>query len=231
METQNPIHTQGDRNITYKVDNNDDCQGYYIKNDSQIGLVVISEWWGLNKSICTTADNLSKLLGCQVVVPDIYRGKVAVDREHAGHLMNGLDFSKAVNDIIGGIRYLRENGCKKVAVTGFCMGGALTLATASVSKELDMALPFYGIPDQSYFPVENISCPVYMQVGLNDDLKGFSDPEYCELIKSKAEKAGVKFELIKWEGAQHAFMNQDSERLNPEVAEKATNTLLSIIKA
>lgn len=34
--------------------------------------------------------------GFRALVPDLYRGKVAIDNENAGHLMNGLDWQGAV---------------------------------------------------------------------------------------------------------------------------------------
>ena len=224
-----PIFESGIRNVTYKVEGAEDCQGYYIKSDSEIGLVVISEWWGLNKSICTTSEILSKH-GFHTIVPDIYRGKNAIDREHAGHLFGDLNFQGAVNDIVGALRYLKQVGCKKIIVTGFCMGGALTLATASSNNEMDLAIPFYGVPDQKYFPVENIKCKVQMHVGSLDDLKGFSDPEHVKQIEEKAKSSGVSFETIVWEGAKHAFMNQDSEKYCKETCTNATAKMIEFIK-
>ena len=225
-----PIYIKGEKNVTFKVEDNSDGQGYYIGNESKIGLVVISEWWGHNKSINTTGENIAKH-GFQVIVPDIYRGETAVDREHAGHLMNGLDFKKAVQDIVGCIRFLKSNGCDKVAITGFCMGGALTIATAASNDEMFSILPYYGIPDQSYFPVKNIKCPVLFQSGTKDALIGFSDPEKAKLTQNEALSAGVKYELKIWEGADHAFMNQDSEKFHKEVSVQSLDYAIEWIKS
>ena len=49
-----------------------------------------------------------------VVVPDFYRGKVTSDYEEAGHLMSGLDWSGALQDIAGAAKFLKSKGCKKV---------------------------------------------------------------------------------------------------------------------
>lgn len=215
-----PIFTKGETNVTFPVEGNTDGHGYYIANNSKAGLVVISEWWGHNKSINTTAETFHSK-GFQVIVPDIYRGETAIDREHAGHLMNGLDFKKAVQDIIGCIKYLKLKGCVKVGVTGFCMGGALTLATAASTTELSAALPYYGVPDQSFFPVTNIKCPVLLQIGRLDDLAGFSDEETGRKVCEIAVSNGVDFELKLWENAKHAFMNQDSEKFNKEVSKES----------
>ena len=56
---------------------------------------MIHEWWGLNKSICQTADifggkNLS------VFIPDLYRSQTAKNEEMAGHKMNELDWKGAL---------------------------------------------------------------------------------------------------------------------------------------
>jgi carboxymethylenebutenolidase len=52
------------------------------------------------------------------IVPDLYRGQVATDHEHAGHLFNDLDWPGAVQDIQGAISYLKSRGVEKIAVTG-----------------------------------------------------------------------------------------------------------------
>lgn len=223
-----PIVEPGIRNVKYPVEGNDDCEGYYNECNSKMGIVVVSEWWGLNKSICTTSDIISGY-GYQTLVPDIYRGKTAVDHEDAGHLMNGLNFQSAVNDILGAVSFLRKKGCAKVFLTGFCMGGALTLATCSSSDQIDLAIPFYGVPSQEYFPIEKTKCKVLLNVGSLDDLKGFSDPEYCLSITEKAKKAGVNIELKIWEGGKHAFLNQDSEKYNESLAKEALKYMMDFI--
>ncbi len=39
--------------------------------------------------------------------------------------IGGLDWAGAIQDIRGAILYLKSKGCKKVGLTGFCMGGAV----------------------------------------------------------------------------------------------------------
>jgi carboxymethylenebutenolidase len=78
-----------------------------------------------------------------------------------------------------------------------------------------------GIPDQTYFPVENIKIPVLAHFGEKDQAIGFSDIESAKKLESKALSAGVKFTLRIWEGADHAFMNVDSPRYDQCTSEKA----------
>jgi carboxymethylenebutenolidase len=66
--------------------------------------------------------------------------------------MNNLDFKAAVEEISAAAAYLRATGSPKVGVTGFCMGGALTLAASQLAG-VDCAAPFYGIPAPEIFQV------------------------------------------------------------------------------
>ena len=53
-----------------------------------------------------------------------------------------------MQDIQGAADYLHANGCTKIGVVGFCMGGALALAASVLVNGLHAAAPFYGIPSK-----------------------------------------------------------------------------------
>lgn len=90
------------------------------------GVVVIQEWWGVNDQIKKQAVDWFHSQGYCTIVPDLYRGEVAIDNEEASHLMGGLDWKDAVLDIEASADYLlQEPGAPKVGVVGFCMGGVL----------------------------------------------------------------------------------------------------------
>ena len=73
----------------------------YRAGDEGPGLVLIQEWWGLNAQIQSTAERLAEA-GFQVLVPDLYRGRLAASGEEANHLMSGLDFVDACDQDIAG---------------------------------------------------------------------------------------------------------------------------------
>ena len=104
-------------------------KGYLAEPTNAIdapAVVVIQEWWGVNDQIRGVADRLAAA-GYRALVPDLYRGKSTVEAEEAHHLMSGLDFGDAASqDVRGAVQFLKTRG-SKVGVTGFCMGGALTL--------------------------------------------------------------------------------------------------------
>src|SRR5499427_5253240 len=114
--------------ISFKRPDGQSVQGYFAEpgGGSGPGVVVIQEWWGLNAQIKGVADRMAAA-GYRAVVPDLYRGKVAVEAKEAEHLMGNLDFGDAASqDVRGAVRYLKRQA-PKVGVTGFCLGGALTL--------------------------------------------------------------------------------------------------------
>ena len=81
-----------------------ECPAVFIKGkDSSTtrGLVVLQEWWGLNQQIQDEAKEIAERGDFVALVPDLYRGEIATDNEHAGHLMNNLDWPGAVKDITG----------------------------------------------------------------------------------------------------------------------------------
>jgi len=96
------------------------------QGDDAPGIVVIREWWGLNDQIKGVADKLAAA-GYRALVPDLYRGKVALAANEAEHLMTGLNFGDATGqDVRGGVQHLKASGSAKVGVThNRCAGGRL----------------------------------------------------------------------------------------------------------
>ena len=177
------------------------------------GVVVIQEWWGLNDQIRGVADKLAGA-GYRALVPDLYRGKSALEAKEAEHLMNGLNFADAAGqDVRGAVQYLKSTGSKKAGVTGFCMGGALTLLAAVNAPETDAAVAWYGFPPLEYVDASKIKAPLMGHWATQDQF--FPIGKVDELEK-KLRAANVKFEFHRYD-AKHAFANEtaDSKGLPP----------------
>jgi carboxymethylenebutenolidase len=188
------------------------------------GMVVIQEWWGLNDQIKGVADKLAKA-GYRALVPDLYRGKIALAANEAEHLMSNLNFGDAAGqDVRGAVQHLKSSGSAKAGVTGFCMGGALTLLAAVNVPELDAAVAWYGFPPLEYVDASKIRAPLLGHYALDD--AAFPIAKVDELEK-KLREAKVKFEFHRYK-AKHAFANEEanSKKLamleyNPQAAELA----------
>ena len=188
------------------------------------GLVVIQEWWGLNDQIRGVADKMAAA-GYRALVPDLYRGKTALEANEAEHLMNNLDFGDAAGqDVRGAAMHLKATGSKKVGVTGFCMGGALTLLAAVNVPEADAEVVWYGYPPLEYVDASKIKAPLMAHWATED--QAFPIGKVDELEK-KLREAGVGFEFHRYQ-AKHAFANETADekklpilKYNPEAAKLA----------
>jgi carboxymethylenebutenolidase len=187
-------------------------------------MVVIQEWWGLNDQIKGVADKLAKA-SYRALVPDLYRGKIALAANDAEHLMTNLNFGDAAGqDVRGAVQQLKSSGSAKVGVTGFCMGGALTLLSAVNVPEADACVAWYGFPPLEYIDPSKIKAPLLGHYATDD--QAFPIAKVDELEK-KLRDAKVKFEFHRYK-AKHAFANEEanSKKLamleyNPQAAELA----------
>ena len=171
------------------------------------GIVVIQEWWGLNDQIKGVADTLAAA-GYRALVPDLYRGKVALAANEAEHLMNELNFGDAAGqDVRGAVGYLKASGSTKVGVTGFCMGGALTLLSSVFVPELDAGVAWYGYPPLDYIDATKIRIPLMGHWATDD--AAFPIAKVSEL-EQKLGDAKVNFEFHRY-NAKHAFANETAD--------------------
>ena len=125
---------------------------------------------------------------------------MATDHETAGHYMSDLNWKGAVQDIQGAINYLRAHGCEKVGVTGFCMGGALSIASSVLATNLSAAVPFYGIPNGELADPAKAKTPLQCHFGTADNIAGFSDSAAQDKLEEKLKANNVVYEFYRYEG-------------------------------
>ncbi|CAI7850543.1 unnamed protein product [Closterium sp. NIES-53] len=77
------------------------------------GVVVLQEWWGVDFEVKNHAVNLAAK-GFRTLIPDLYKGKVALEAAEAQHLMDGLDWPTAIKEIGASAKWLLAHGSKKV---------------------------------------------------------------------------------------------------------------------
>jgi carboxymethylenebutenolidase len=214
------------KTVSYKRPDGKSVNGYLAEPAAGArapGMVVIQEWWGLNDQIRGVADKLAKA-GYRALVPDLYRGKTALDAKEATHLMNGLNFGDAAGqDIRGAVQYLKQSS-PKVGVTGFCMGGALTVLSAVNVPEADAAVIWYGYPPLEYVDAKKIRAPLLGHWATQDQAFAISG---VDALEKQLREANVKFEFHRY-NARHAFANETADqkkldmlKYDPKAAELA----------
>lgn len=194
------------RTITFKRPDGGDVQGYLASPavlEGAPAIVVIQEWWGVNDQIKGVADRLAEC-GYRALVPDLYRGASTVEEEEAHHLMDGLDFADAVSqDLTGAVQYLKADS-KNVGVTGYCMGGALTLLSLSNIPDLAAGVVWYGFPPLEYIDVSKIKAPLIGHWGTQDL---FFSIDTVGDLEARLKGAGVDVTFHRYL-AHHAFANE-----------------------
>lgn len=192
--------------VSFQRPDGQTVQGYLAEpaqGKNAPAVVVIQEWWGLNAQIRGVADRLA-LAGYQALVPDLYRGQLTVEAEEAHHLMTGLNFGEAASqDIRGAVQYLKTRA-PKVGITGFCMGGALTLLALGQTPEADAGVVWYGFPPLEYIDASKIRVPVMGHWATQDE---FFTVDKVDALEAKLRDAGVGFEFHRYL-AHHAFANE-----------------------
>ncbi|MDE2093962.1 MAG: dienelactone hydrolase family protein [Burkholderiales bacterium] len=192
--------------VTFQRPDGQAVHGYLAEPAIAAGapaVVVIQEWWGINDQIRGVADRLASA-GYVALVPDLYRGKSTVEAEEAHHLMTGLNFGDAASqDIRGAVQFLKQRG-GKVGVTGFCMGGALTLLALCHAPEVDAAVVWYGCPPLEYIDASRIKVPLQAHWATQDEVFPIAT---VDSLQDKLREAGVKFDFHRYL-ARHGFANE-----------------------
>lgn len=224
------------RMISFKRPDGQSIDGYLAEpaqGAKAPGVVVIQEWWGLTDQIKGVAERLAKA-GYRALVPDLYRGKATLEAKEAEHLMGKLNFGDAAGqDVRGAVQHLKSSGSAKVGVTGFCMGGALTLLAAVNVPEADAFVAWYGFPPLEYVDASKIKAPLLGHYATDDQF--FPIAKVDELEK-KLREAKVKFEFHRYQ-AKHAFANEEANErnlppleYNPQAAELAWKRTLEFLE-
>ncbi len=207
--------------ITFKRPDGKDATGY-LANAAQgnaPGVVVIQEWWGLSEQIKGLTDRFA-LAGFDALAPDLYDGVVVPyhDTELANKEMTSLDFMDATTQTVrGAVQYLKRNSAK-VGLTGFCMGGAVTIIGAAKVAELSAAVAFYGIPPEQAAKPADVKIPLQGHFANKDD---WCTPAVVDAFEKDLKAAGKPAEFFRYD-ADHAFVNEQRAAVHDrEAAELA----------
>jgi carboxymethylenebutenolidase len=206
------------------------AQGYLAeaKDPKAPGVVVIQEWWGLQGQIKAVCDRLAAE-GMNALAPDLYGGKVVPyhDSAAAAAAMNTLDFKATTSEAVrGAVQRLKAQG-SKVGLTGFCMGGAVTVIGAVHIPELSAAVCFYGIPPDTVASPKNVRVPFQGHFAKQDD---WCTPAAVDAFEKGLAASGQVVEIYRYEG-HHAFMNSDrTEVYSAEAAKTAWDRCLRFFR-
>jgi carboxymethylenebutenolidase len=183
---------------------------------------VIQEWWGLDDQTRSIADRFAAQ-GYLAFAPDIYHGELAAlgDMDTARRLVTQYG-PGAPAELAAAFDGLRAHpGCSgKIGSVGFCFGGRMSLALATL-RPVDAVCTFYGGGMQQLFPElrQVLKAPV---LGLFGDADVSIPPGTIEEFKRLLEEVGVEHEVIVYPESGHAFFrDSDPKVYRPEASRDA----------
>lgn len=183
------------------------------------GVLLVHEWWGHNEFVRNRARMIAQLGYTALAVDMFGDGKTADHPDDAGRFASEVfgNIELSQNKFMAAYNLLKEHSKtddNKIAAIGFCFGGSVVLHMARIGTDLDAVVSFHG-GLSPVIPAEPNQVKAFILV-----CNGADDPmvteEQISSFKNEMENAGVKYELINYEGAVHAFTNPGAD----EIAEK-----------
>jgi carboxymethylenebutenolidase len=174
-------------------------------------VVVIHEIFGMSDWVQLLADELAAA-GVIAIAPDLLSGmgpnsggtSAFADGTAVGKAIRDLPPDQITADLNAVADYVAKlpaaNG--KVAVAGFCWGGAQSFRFATNRPTLAAAFVFYGNGPDSAEAIERIKSPVYGFYAGNDARIGATVPKTMEMMTA----AKKDYDIVTYEGAGHGFM-------------------------
>jgi carboxymethylenebutenolidase len=142
--------------------------------------------------------------------------------------INSLKQEDVNADLLASVAYLKTLSYvkQKLGVVGFCWGGANSLVTAIISKDINAAIVFYGRNPANLDDVQNITGKVQANYGELDT--GISGT--VPALAAAMTKYGKTFDYKIHAGANHAFFNDTGPRFHEAAAKDAWARLTAFFK-
>jgi carboxymethylenebutenolidase len=183
------------------------------------GVVVVQEAFGLTDHIASICDRLAEA-GWLAVAPALYHRQGAptftlAEFDDLRKLMGDLTADGIRSDVDVAIEHLVDQGNQpgRIAIVGFCMGGGISLETAT-RHELGAAVTFYGggvVEGRFGIPSLVELAPTLQTpwLGLYGDLDKGIPPAQADALREAAAGAAVTTEVVRYADADHGFNNDD----------------------
>jgi carboxymethylenebutenolidase len=127
------------------------------------------------------------------------------------------------------------NQHRKMATTGYCMGGPLTLRTAAAFPDrIGAGASFHGgglvtdKPDSPHLLIPQIKAHYLFAIAANDDQR---QPEAKDVLRAAFAKAKLPAEIEVYAGTMHGWCPPDSQVYNHDQAERAWGRMLVLFKS
>ena len=189
-------------------------QGFVAWDDAvpgkRPGVLVVHEWWGLDEHARSQARRLAEA-GYVGFALDMYgKGKVTTHPQEA----QGFVAEATKDPVVVAARFnaaleqLKQDphvDPKRVAVIGYCFGGAVALDMARSGADLAAVATFHGaLATKTPAAPGTIKARILVLTGGADP---FVPPEQVAAFEAEMKAAGARFQVVSYPGVKHGFTN------------------------
>jgi len=174
------------------------------------GILVVHEWWGHNDYVERRARELAEL-GYVGFALDLYGdGHQAGTPDEAGRCAGEIGgdlglMTRRFQAALDALKARPEVDAERVAAIGYCFGGTVALGMARQGLPLDGVVAFHaglsGVPPVGDRPIQ---ARLRLFTGEEDPM---APPADVDAFIDEMVSAGVKIEVTRYPGVQHAFTN------------------------
>lgn len=198
--------------------NGQQFEGYLAWDDSlqgkRPGVLVVHEWWGLDKYARGRAEQLAEL-GYVAFAVDMYgKGKLTEHpqeaREMAGQVRaNVKDWQQRAQKGLELLKNDEHVDGSKLAAIGYCFGGSTVLQLAYSGADVKAVVSFHGAPQQ---PTDDQAKQIKAQILI---CHGAADPfipeDAVRKMRAALEAAHAKWTMAYFSNAKHSFTVPDAD--------------------
>ena len=228
------------------------CDAYFVHPTSGThpGVLVWPDIFGLRTTFKQMASRLAQSGYAVLVVNPFYRVKKAptapphpdfndpATRQQLMALAGALTAQVTVTDAQAFIPWLEQQAAvsrtRKMATTGYCMGGPFTLRTAAIFPDrIGAGATFHGAalvtnkPDSPHLLIPMIKAQYLMAIAASDDKQ---QPEAKTVLREAFRQAHLHAEIEVYAGTMHGWCPPDSRVYNHDQAEHAWARQLVLFK-
>jgi len=228
------------------------CDAYFVHpvKGKHPAVLVWPDIFGLRPAFRQMGKRLAESGYSVLVINPFYRKqKAPTSPEHANFqdpatrellmgLMGSLTADTNVTDAKACVAWLDAQQSvdtkRKMATTGYCMGGPLTMRTAATfPNRVGAGASFHGgglvtdKPDSPHLLIPKMKAQYLFAIADNDDQK---EPESKNVLAAAFKTAKLDAEIEVYKGAQHGWCPPDAAVYNQELAEKAWARMLVLFK-
>jgi carboxymethylenebutenolidase len=244
----NAAETQGTDVEIKTPDGTADAYFVHPKAGKYPGVLIWPDIFGLRPTFKEMATRLAESGYAVVVINPFYRTKKAPTapdhpdfndpptRQALMTLAGTLTPDTAVTDAKAFVAFLDSQPSvdkkRKMATTGYCMGGPFVLRTAATLPDrIGAGATFHGgglvtaKPDSPHLLIPQMKAHYLIAIAENDDQR---EPETKNVLRETFAKTRLPAEIEVYAGTQHGWCPPDSHVYNKEQAEKAWSRMLAL---